>query len=88
MSYKETVVIGSMLDICSALRPSTFSDVEGQNWLEGQGSGLNCPVPRQMGPPAASVILLLVSAVRAVQYTELAQYVDRHQEEYVEVNHM
>lgn len=39
-----------------------------------------------MGPFAASVILLVVSAVRAFQYTELAQYVDSHQEEYVEVN--
>lgn len=39
-----------------------------------------------MGHFAASVILLVVSAVRAFQYTELAQYVDSHQEEYVEVN--
>lgn len=39
-----------------------------------------------MGHFAASYILLVVSAVRAFQYTELAQYVDSHQEEYVEVN--
>lgn len=39
-----------------------------------------------MGPFAASYILLVASAVRAFQYTELAQYVDSHQEEYVEVN--
>lgn len=39
-----------------------------------------------MGPFAASYILLVVSAVRAFQYSELAQYVDSHQEEYVEVN--
>lgn len=41
-----------------------------------------------MGPFVASVVLLVVSAVRAFQYAELAQYVDSHQEEYVEVNRM
>lgn len=46
----------------------------------------SCPFPQQMGPFTASYILLVVSAVRAFQYTELAQYVDSHQEEYVEVN--
>lgn len=39
-----------------------------------------------MGPLAASIILLVVCGVRAFQYTELAQYVDSHREEYVEVN--
>lgn len=38
-----------------------------------------------MGPVSVSLVLLLVSAVRAFQYAELAQYVDSHQEEYVEV---
>lgn len=59
-----------------------------QNWAEGEGLGFNCPALQQMGPFAASVVLLVVSAVRAFQFTELAQYVDSHQEEYVEVNRM
>lgn len=82
----------NVLDICSTVQflsnSRTFSDVEGQNWVAGQGLGFNSPAPQQMGPFAASVILLVVSAVRAFQYTELAQYVDSHQEEYVEVNQM
>lgn len=48
--------------------------------------GFSCPFPQQMGPFAASYILLVISAVRAFQYTELAQYIDSHQEDYVEVN--
>ncbi|XP_037533120.1 cytosolic non-specific dipeptidase [Nematolebias whitei] len=34
--------------------------------------------------PALASILLLISSARSFQYTELAQYVDSHQEEYVE----
>uniref|UniRef100_A0A3Q3GAW4 Carnosine dipeptidase 1 n=1 Tax=Labrus bergylta TaxID=56723 RepID=A0A3Q3GAW4_9LABR len=37
-----------------------------------------------MNLPVVSVILLVVSTVHAFQYTELAQYIDSHQEEYVE----
>lgn len=33
-------------------------------------------------------ILLVISTVHAFQYTELAQYIDSHQEEYVEVQHI
>lgn len=40
---------------------------------------------QQMNLPVLPSILLVISSVHAFQYTELAQYVDSHQEEYVEV---
>lgn len=40
---------------------------------------------RQMGLLIVPAVLLVISAVHAFQYAELAQYVDSHQEEYVEV---
>lgn len=38
-----------------------------------------------MNPQVLPSILLLISAAHAFQYMELAQYVDSHQDEYVEV---
>ena len=40
-----------------------------------------------MNLPVLPYILLLISTVRAFQYTELAQYIDSHEEEYVEVQY-
>ncbi len=41
-----------------------------------------------MNLPVLPSILLVISAVHAFQYTELAQYIDSHQEEYVEVQNI
>lgn len=41
-----------------------------------------------MNLPVLPSILLVISTVHAFQYTELAQYIDSHQEEYVEVRYI
>ncbi|KAF0022657.1 hypothetical protein F2P81_025049 [Scophthalmus maximus] len=42
------------------------------------------PVQQEMYLPVLFSILLVISSVHTFQYTELAQYVDSHQEDYVE----
>lgn len=38
--------------------------------------------------PLVLSILLVTTTVRAFQYTDLAQYIDSHEEEYVEVKYL
>lgn len=42
---------------------------------------------QQMNLAAVLSLLLVVSTVQAFQYTELTQFIDSHQEEYVEVQY-